>query len=313
MNVVITGGTGAVGGVYTRALVPAGYDVTIVSSRLNADVRVFESLGNQWKKSPRTIEDILTGETSLDPLKNLASFITDVIFNQYNLGDKDSWNKTNPFEKADAVILCSANPNANQNATSAAKNYAIDVNSIDAAIDSKAKIIIYTSSNWRTMDLIGRGTLINPENHEAPPYKSHYAQMKAASVRYLKGIAGKNKEKLFIYNDHCWYPRETAGAPPANIEERALQFWVAECEAQLHILYQLEIKDNPYFQKRIENGENCFGFNVVSKNIPTDSDQPGFCYDLSNSEKLGVKHQFNIYDTLKNRDYSWRKIPIVMS
>ncbi|MFH1850338.1 MAG: NAD-dependent epimerase/dehydratase family protein [archaeon] len=305
MKVVVTGGTGAVGGAYCRALVPAGYDVKVVSSRAEGKVKVFESLGPDWERTPQSVEDALLGNTRIDPLTDLGDYVKSLPFEQFDLSDRNSWTH-NPFEKADAVVLTSGNGDPDQGIESAQRNHAIDANSIDAAVEAGVKVVIYTSSNWRTMALVGK-KLINAETDEAPPRFVHYALAKAQSVRHLKDAASHNRDILFVYNDHCWYPRETFGCPPSNIAGAALQYWVAECETQMHVLKQLQLGDNPDFKDR-----NWHGFTVVSDNRTNRPGQPKFSYDISNSARLGVVHEFNVYDALTNRDYSWRRIPVVM-
>lgn len=311
INKIVITGTGAVAGAVARALVPAGYEVSTIG--IDNGLAVFEKFAADWIFSPKVIEEILKGETKIDPFLDLSKFVSKIRHNRMDLSNLEN---ENPFVKADAVILTAANAVPDQSETSAEKNFQIDKNSIDWAIDADAKLIVLTSSNWWTMaklddENISESEFIVPEMEAVPPRQSNYAKAKARSVEYFKEVSQNYKDRIFIYIDLCWYSRETMGAPISNIDARGLQFWVAECELQQHYLLVLDTANNPEYKKEIASGKNLFCFNVISKNIPPkDLDHPPFAYDVKNSAKLGVKHEFNVYDVLKSKTCDWRRIPI---
>lgn len=265
-------------------------------------------MDDDWEQSTKSVEDVLIGNREVHPLKDLTDYLQILPYKEKDLSQDTKYQKT-PFEGADAVILTSGNADPEQIDSERTKR--INTNSIDFAVKANPKIIIFTSSVWRTMGLLGEDYLINAEEHTAPS-DTPYAQMKAESVKYLKKVAAQNPDIIFSYNDLGWYPRGSVGDPASNQKGQNLQFWIAECEMQMHIIRQLQIKEIPYFQKLIGADKNLFGFNVISNNKPPSyvRDHPNFKYDLESSLKLGVQFQFNVYDVLTKKDASWRRIPI---
>lgn len=311
-KVVVTG-TGAVASAVVRALVPAGYDVSTVGLG-ETGVKVFRELGSGLERNPETIEKVLKGDLRVDPFSDLGEFVSEVPHYQCDLSDKRKCSKK-LFEKCHAVVMTAANPDSKQSIMSVTQNYRIDGNTIKSAVGAGVKNIIFTSSLWRTADLyrdssIGVERFIRPEMESAPE-DVPYAQAKKESVRFLRDTAADNKNRVFSYIDLGWHPRETQGFPISNLSPRMIQWWIAECEMQQHYLLMLNLDKIPFFAEKIANGENFFGFNGFSRNEPPAIlNHPGFAYDLSNSARLGVKHEFNVYSVLEEKIGDWRRIPV---
>ena len=309
-SVIITGAGGALGKTHLRSVFPSGY--TVASTDLeDSKIEVLGFLSNEGEGTKQEVIDVVTGETAIPPFTEFSRMSKRLNINGRDLTERRAW-RDNPFKNYDAVILLAANPDQHQSRWSARTNFAIDKKSIDEAIDADCNTIIYFSSVWRTMTHADAGERVDPEMLHVKRPLTHYGRAKEKTVHYMAEKAQQHPDILFIYNDHGHYPRKTVGAPHSNIHFRGIQTWVAECEAQEHILRQLMLRSNPNYKDEIASGRNLFGFNVISNNqVPEDVDHPQFKYDLSTSEKLGVKHQFNVYDVLKNHDSSWRRIPIM--
>jgi len=313
-RVMITG-TGAVASAIARALVPAGYKVSTVSTN-NEGLSVFGNFNPEWDRSPEIVEKILKGDLLINPLLDFSKNIKEVPHYQCDLSSKESW-KANPFEGADSVIMTAANSESSQSRESAEKNHEIDRHTIDAALSTGVQQIIFTASLWRTSRLVekpgvGNDFLIKPEIEGSVPEGSHYGHAKEKSVVYLRKVAEKHRDKMFVYIDLGWHPRQTQGMPISNVDARTMQWWIAEAELQQHYLLALNIRDKPFFAEKIMRGENCFAFNGFSNNqAPIGLGHPAFAYDLEDSKKLGVKHEFNVYSVLKNGDSRWRRIPVL--
>ena len=304
-RVIITG-NGAVAGAIVRVLVPSGYDVQTIG--LGKEFNVFSELG---ERSHENVSSILKGDSKINPLKDLSGSVYKVPHLQLDLSRKTTG--LNPFYGADSVVLTAANPDSNQNNISAKNNFSIDRNSIDMALEAGARNIVLTSSLWRTARLVNNSLdeLVLPNVNGSPPKYVPYAAAKVKSVRYLQELSKKHKNITFSYVDLGWYPRSTLGQPISNVPPRMLQWWIAECELQQHYLFLINIDKNRRFKSDINKGINLFGFNGFSKNYPPiNLDHPEFAYDLSNSKRLGVKHEFNVYDVLSSKNSDWRRIPI---
>ena len=307
---VIVTGTGNVASSVVRALAPAGYNVTTLGIE-EKGVKVFKKLAYDWTDSADRVEKVLKGYEKINPFLDLEEFVCEVPHVQVDLSEAERL-RQELFDCADYAIFTAANPDSKQNEDSAARNYKIDRNCIDAAIKSGVKKIILTSSLWRTAEAVGSNRLIDAEKDEAASFDVPYAKAKLESVRYLKKMAEENKDRIFSYLDLGWHPRQTRGQPISNLGARLTQWWIAECELQQHYLLMLDLEKSPYFGRRIAAGENCFGFNGFSRNEPPkELKHPAFAYDLSNSRRLGVRHEFNVYETLKSKSGSWRRIPVV--
>ena len=322
-------GTGAVASAYIRALVPAGYDVRtfgLGSQRVMAHTALSPDLTDKLTDKFDFTEQVLRGNRYTNPFRDLSRFEIAAPHRTLDLSLAESWSP-NPFACLDAVILTAANPDPNQSPESATRNNTIDRYSIDNAIAAGVKVIIYTSSVWRTMQKLRDGStdLIDPMKDRAPPPESHYAEMKARSVDYLREKAKKNPGFFFIFNDHGWYPRETMGDPIRNTEGNFMQLWVAEAEMQLYILKQLESGAwylHCYSHDLLHGnaGPNIRGFNVVSFNdsggsrrykFPPDMQVQPFTFDLSESRKLKAVCGYNVFDVIYCHDSSWRRIPVI--
>ncbi|MBI2576342.1 hypothetical protein HYV84_03940 [Candidatus Woesearchaeota archaeon] len=321
-------GTGAVASAYVRALVPAGYEVKTFGLG-SQQVMALTALSSDWTGKFQSTEQVLKGYRHVNPLEDLTRFQVAVPHTELDLSKAESWSP-NPFNGLDAVILTAANPDPNQSLESAARNHDIDKYSIDSAIAAGIKVIIFTSSVWRTMQKLHGGSsgLIDQMKDRAPPQGVHYAEMKARSVDYLRKNAEQNPGIFFAFNDHGWYPRETMGAPIQNMDPKFMQLWVAEAEMQLYILKQL--KSGGEFAEMAQNykkhgiplppvPKNFIGFNVVSCNNPPDKRNrfppgtqiPPFGYDLSESRKIESVLGYNVFDVVDNNDGSWRRIPVI--
>jgi len=285
-KVVVTGAAGALGSAYVRALVPQGYEVVCIS-KSDEEIKVY-------KRLPKDPYEIL-GEDNLTNIK-----VHGVDLAQANAVIRRL------FTGAYAVIMAAANPDPRQSKASAERNRRIDRNTLNAALDCGAEIIIYLSSMLRLAGLVDGDKIIRPDM-SAP--RGYYGDSKQRTVEQMQQLSKQNPGVYFLYNDHGWYPRETRGAPPTNYTDRALQSWVAETETQQHILMQLEICQNPNFVG------NFHGFITVSKNIPTEKARRmghrPFIFDIAPSEKLGIEHTANIYEMLPEY-WKWRRVPIHM-
>ncbi len=318
-------GTGAVASAYIRALVPAGFDVRTFGLG-SQPVMAHRALGPDWADSFTATNQLLLWHRDIDPFEDLSRFQAAVPHTQLDLSSLESWSQ-NPFSGLDAVILTAANPDSAQSLESATRNYDIDRYSIDHAVDAGAKVIIYTSSVWRTMEKLRDGStdLIDPMKDRAPPPGVHYAEMKARSVDFLRAKAEKYPGVVFIFNDHGWFPRETMGAPIENIDIQSMQLWVAECEMQMHILKQLKFGEMRWLsinrpkKSDARDSTNCYGFNMVSDNNPRKVDYPfppgaqipRFRYDLSSSRDIGALRDFNVFNVINGHYGSWRRIPAI--
>jgi hypothetical protein len=309
-NKVIVTGTGAIASAIVRALVPAGYDVSTLGLA-EQGVNVFSKLDPNVEPTPQLVKDILTGKRRIDPFRNLEKYITRVRHHQLDLSNRIHMSY---FNDANTVIMTAANPNSFQDETSAEKNYRIDTNSIDSAIESNVRNIVFTSSLWRTMGLVKDGRVekpISPFQMDSAVSGNPYSNFKEQSVQKIVDLAESHKDLTFAHIDMGWYPRSSMGFPISNRSPDYLQWWMAECELQQHYLLLTNMEDNPYLKPKINRGINHFAFNGFSDNKPQEQlrhNNP--LYDLSTSEELGVKHEFNVYSVLLGQDSSWRRIPI---
>lgn len=283
-KVIVTGAAGILGSAYVRALVPHGYEVIGIDRK--------DQIMKVYKKLPT------------DPYQIFSeNDLTDIRIHGIDLA-KPNKAIGNLFRETYAVVMTAANPDSHQNKASAKRNHEIDMNTIYTALNSGCKFIIYLSSGWRLMGLVEGNELIKPDM--AAPL-GHYGENKQKTVDQMKLLSEQYPEVKFLYNDHGWYPRESNGAPLTNLSDRSLQWWVSEKETQEHILRELEIDQNSNFKG------NFHGFIVVSKNIPTkEAKRRGhrpFIFDISSSEKLGVRHKVNVYKILPEY-WKWRNIPI---
>jgi hypothetical protein len=285
-KVVVTGAAGALGSAYLRALVPKGYEVVGIGRR---DQTLYV-----YNKIPKDPYQVLDKGDAIG-----------VNIHGMDLARKDR-SLRELFRGAYAVVMTAANPDAFQSRESAERNHRIDMNTIEAALNSDCQVIIYLSSLWRLAGLWEGDKPIRPEM--SSPLE-HYGLFKQKTVDRMQSLSTKNPDVMFLYNDHGWYPRETKGGPLTNFNDRTLQLWIAENETQQHILKEIEIKQNPNFDG------NFHGFIVVSKNEPTEEAKSRghrpFIFDISSSEKLGVEHTANVYDMLAGY-WEWRKIPFYM-
>lgn len=286
MTVVVTGASGALGTAYVRALVATGHSVigidrreTTIPAFARVDPNPYVVLGSEHRRGvPVLAIDLSTPDRRL----------------------------TEMLHGTDAVVMTAANPLPDQSRDAAGLNHAIDVNTIDAAIDAGCRTVIYTSSLWRLKGLLEGDRPVTPDMSSP---ESHYGEAKQRTRDLMRVRASSNAHMQFVVNDHGWYPREAIGAPPMNVADRGLQTWIAESESQSHILRQIGIAGLPAF------AGNFHGFILASKNIPNAeavaAGHRPFILDLTRSASLGVQHRANVYD-LYAQYRVWRDVPICM-
>jgi len=308
-NIIITG-TGVIAGAVARALVPAGYEVKTIGQDSHPII-LYNSLNESCIRNPNVVLDILKGEKKVDPFLNLENQVRILPHQIIDLSDKNKLN-SKLFEDIQVVVMTASNPNSKQDNYSAELNHQIDKNTIQLALESGVKGIIFTSSTWRTMDSVysrKRGDpLIDPSLIGTPPAFSHYGIAKSKSVEFIREFSKTHPKVLFAYIDMGWQPRETMGSPISNVEDIHLQWWIAELEVQQHylLLTQRALSHQ-------EGKENFLAFNGYSRNIPLIPNHSEFPYDLTSSANIGINHRFNVYQVLKEQTSSWRAIPIPSS
>jgi len=286
-TIVVTGAAGALGLAYVRALVAEQHQVLGIDRR-DGFVQAF-------------------GHIIDNPFVHLGvEHRRRVHVRGTDLAEASRATLVGALRGADAVVMTAANALPDQSRESAARNHAIDANTIDAAIEAGCRVIIYTSSLWRMKGLLEGEAVVTPAM-SAP--ESHYGESKQRTWDLMRVRAAANSHVHFVVNDHGWYPREAMGAPPMNVPDRGLQTWVAERETQAHILRQIGLPDRP------GASGNFHGFIIASRNIPGDdavrAGHRPFILDLSSSAWLGVKHAANVYD-FYTQYRIWRDVPICM-